>query len=88
MIDILESSAFAKSDKFLPSIKSFIDQRGSIFTYFLLPLVNNQLQSKNKRLIRNTHIRSKDGSFRSEKLTKALPNPLIFTNRKDSSIDQ
>ena len=43
MIDTLQSSAFAKPDKPLPSIKSPINQRGSTFIYALSPLVNNQL---------------------------------------------
>ena len=43
MIDALQSSAFAKLDKLLLSIKSPINQRGSTFTHVLLLLVNNQL---------------------------------------------
>ena len=88
MIDALQSSAFAKLDKPLSSIKSFIDQRGSTFTHALLPLVNNQSRSESKRLTRNTHTGSDDGSFGSGKLTKALPDPPIFTDGKDPSIDQ
>ena len=87
MIDASQSLVFAKSDKALPSIESFINQRGSIFTRALSPLVNNQSQSKNKRLTQNTHIGSDDGSFGSGKLTKALLDPCIFTDGKDPSID-
>ena len=83
MIDALESSAFAKLDKLLPFIECPIDQRGSTFTHALLPLVNNQSQSKSKRLTRNTHTGSDDGSLGSRKLTKALPDLLIFTDGKD-----
>ena len=48
MINALQNLAFAKLDKLLPSIKSFIHQCGLIFTYILLPLVNSQSQSKSK----------------------------------------
>ena len=84
----LQNSAFAKPDKSLPSIESLINQLGSTFTHALLPLVNNQLQSKSKYLIQNTHTKSDNGSLGSEKLTKTLPNPPIFTDKKDLSIDQ
>ena len=80
--------AFAKLDKFLPSIKSPINQRGSTFIYALLPLVNNQLKSKSKRLIQNMHTGSDNGFLRSGKLTKALFDLLIFTNGKNTSINQ
>ena len=88
MINVLQSSAFTKLDKSLRSIKSPIDQRGSIFTHALLLLVNNQSESKSKRLIQNTYTRSNDGSFKSKKLIKALLNLLIFTDRNNPSIDQ
>ena len=88
MIDTLQSSVFAKLDKLLSSIKSFINQRGSIFIYALLPLVNSQLQSKSKRPTWNTYIESNIGSFRSGKPIKTLFDPFIFTNRKNLSIDQ
>ena len=88
MIDALQSSVFAKTDKLLPSIESPIDQRGSTFTHALSPLVNNQSRSESKRLTRNTHTGSDDGSFGSGKLTKALPDPPIFTDGKNPSIDQ
>ena len=79
---------FVKPNKFLPFIKSSIDQCGSTFIYALLSLVNNQSQSKIKHLIRNIHTRSNDNFLGSEKLTKALFDPLIFTNRKNLSINQ
>ena len=88
MIDALQSLAFAKPDKPLPSIESFIDQCDSTFTHAFLPLVNNQSQSKNKRLTRNTHTGSDDGSLKSGKLTKTLSDLPIFTDRKNPSIDQ
>ena len=65
MIDVLQSSAFAKPDKFLPSIKSPLSQCGSIFTHALSILVNNQSQSKNKRLTKNMYIRIDDSSLGS-----------------------
>ena len=43
MIDVLQSSAFAKPGKLLPFIQNLIDQHGSTFTYALLPLVNSLL---------------------------------------------
>ena len=88
MIDALQSSAFAKPTKPLPSINSLIDQRDSTFTHALLPLVNNQSQSKSKSTTRNTHTGSNDGFLGSAKLTKALLNPSIFTDGKNLSIDQ
>ena len=88
MIDALQSSAFAKPNKPLPSIKSFIDQRSSTFIHAFLPLVNYQSRSESKCLTRNMHTGSDDGSFRSGKLTKVLPDPLIFTDGKHLSIDQ
>ena len=63
MIDVLQSSVFAKPDKPLPSIESPIDQRGLIFTHTLLLLVKNQLRSKSKRLTWNNHTGSNDGSL-------------------------
>ena len=88
MIDALQSSVFAKPDKPLPSIESFIDQRGSTFTHALSPLVNNQSRSENKRPTRNTHTGSDNGSLGSGNFTKALPDPPIFTDGKDPSMDQ
>ena len=88
MIDALQSSAFAKPDKPLPSIESPIDQRGSTFTHALSPLVNNQSRSENKRPTRNTHTGSDNGSLGSGNFTKALPDPPIFTDGKDPSMDQ
>ena len=41
MIDVLQSLIFAKLDKLLLSIKSFIYQRGSTFKHILLLLVNS-----------------------------------------------
>ena len=88
MINALQSLAFAKLDKLLPSIKSPIDPRSSTFTHALSLLVNNQSQSKNKQPIRNMYTRSDDGSFISRKLTKGLPDPSIFTDGKNLSINQ
>ena len=75
-------------DKLLLSIKGLIDQRGSTFTHALLPLVYNQSQNKSKRLIWNMHTKSNNGFLGSEKLTKVLPDPFIFTDGKDPSINQ
>ena len=87
MIDVLQSLVFAKLNKPLPSIKSLIDQRGSTFTHALLPLVNNQSQSKNKRITWNTHTGIDDGFFGSRKFTKTLSDSSIFTDGKNPSID-
>ena len=88
MIDALQNLAFAKPYKPLSSIESHTDQRSSTFTHVLLPLVNNQSQNKSKRPTQNTHTGSDDGFLQSGKLIKALPNPLIFTDGKNLSIDQ
>ena len=64
MIDALQNLVFAKPEKPLSSIKSLINQRGSIFTYALFSLVNNQLQSKSKCPIQNTHVGSNDSFFK------------------------
>ncbi len=88
MIDVLQSSVALKPDILLPSIKRPIDQRDSVFTHALSPLVNRRLPSKSQRPTCNIHIRSDDGSLGFGKLIKALPNPLIFNNEKDLSIDQ
>ena len=57
------------------------------FRHALLPLVNNQSQSKSKRSILNTHTKSDDSSLGSGKLIKTLPDPSIFTDKKNPSID-
>ena len=49
--------------------------------------VNTPIPSK-QSTIRTTHTGSKNGSTGNGKFTKALPNPPIFTNKKDLSIDQ
>lgn len=46
MINILQSLAFAKSNKLLLFIKKIIDQYSSSFIYALSPLINRQLPSK------------------------------------------
>lgn len=81
MIDTLQSSVLLKPNISLPSIEKFINQHDSVFTYVLSLLVNRQLPSKNQWLIRNIHIKSNNGSLRSGKLTKTLPDPPIFTNK-------
>lgn len=59
-----------------------------MFTHALFSLVNTQLPNKSERPTRNTHTGSDNGSLGSGKLTKALPDPPIFINGKDPSIDQ
>ena len=87
MIDKLQSLVPLKPDIPLLSIEKPIDQRGPVFTHALSPLVNGQLPSKSQRPTSNIYTRSDDGFFGSRKLTKALPNPSIFTNGKNPSID-
>lgn len=87
MIDILQSSALAKRDKIFSSIKKFIDQCDLMFIYYLLLLINRYKLNKSKHLIHNLHINSNNSSHRFTKLTKALFNLLIFTNRKNSFIN-
>ena len=43
MIDVLQSSVFAKLDKHFLFIESFIDYHNSIFILAILLLVNSQL---------------------------------------------
>lgn len=77
-----------KPHKPLSSIKTPIEQHNSDFIYTLSPLVNKQPTSESQHLIQNTYTRSDDGFLRSGKLTKALLDPSIFIDKKDSSIDQ
>ena len=88
MIDVLQNSVPLKPDIPLPSIERSIDQRGPAFTHALSPLVNRRPPSESQRPTRNTHTGSDDSSLGSRKLTKALPDPSIFTDGKDPSIDQ
>lgn len=87
MINILQSLFFTKLDKILPSIKKLIGQHGSIFTYILSLLVNRQTANKSYLSIWNTYTGSDTGSFVSGKHIKALPDPPIFIDGKDPSID-
>lgn len=48
MINILQSLAFAKPNKLLPSIKTPINQYGSVFIYALSLLINKQSFNKNQ----------------------------------------
>ncbi len=88
MINTLQNLVPLKPDILLPSIKRPIDQRGPVFIHALSPLVNRRPPSKSQRLIYNIHTGSDDGSLRSGKLTKTLPDPFIFTDGKNLSIDQ
>ncbi len=88
MINALQNSVPLKSDIPLPSIKRPIDQRGPAFTHVLSPLVNRRPPSESQRPTRNIHTRSDDSFLGSGKLIKALPDPPIFTDGKDPSIDQ
>ena len=87
MIDALQSLVFAKPDKLLLSIKSFINQHDPTFTHALSFLINSQSQNKWKLLTRNTYLGSNDGFIRSVKLIKALLDPYMFNDRKNLSID-
>ena len=88
MIDALLNLIFMKLDIFLLSIKKSIDQCGSAFSYVLSLLVYRQSPGKNQRQTCNIYNKSNDGFLRSGKLTKALSDSAIFTDRKNLSIDQ
>ncbi len=88
MIDALQSLVPLKPDIPLPSIKRPIDQRGSVFIHALSPLVNRRPSSISQWPTCNTNTGSDVGSLGSGKLTKVLPDPPIFTDGKDPSIDQ
>lgn len=49
MIYVLQSLASAKSDKSLLFIKILIDQRGSAFIYTLLPIINKQKSTPDRK---------------------------------------
>ena len=88
MIDTLQSSVPLKPYILLSSIERPTDQRGSAFTHALSPIVNRRPPSVSQQPTCNTHTGSDVGSLGSGKLTKALPDPPIFTDGKDPSIDQ
>lgn len=88
MIDVIQKLASVKPDKFLSSIKTPIDQLGLVFIHTLLSSVNKQPLKKSPRHTNNLHTKSGNGSFRSWKLTKALPDSLTFTIGKNLSINQ
>lgn len=88
LIDALQNSASVKPDTPLPSIEKPTPQRGPTFTHALSPQANTPRPSESRRPIRTTHTGSEDGSTGFGKLTKALPDPPIFTDGKDPSIDQ
>lgn len=48
MIDVLQSSVFAKPGKLLPFIKKFINQCNSVFIHALSSFVNKQLLNKSQ----------------------------------------
>ena len=87
MIDELQSLLSTKPDKPLSSIKKPIEQCDSPFIHTLLPLVNRQPTNKSQRSNQNTYTGNPNDSLELGKLIKALPDPPIFTDKKDLSID-
>lgn len=87
IIDILQSPTFAKLDISIPSIEKPTQIRLLLFTHALSPHANIFTSSR-QPTIQITYTLSKNSSSRSEKLTKALPDPPIFIDGKDLSIDK
>ena len=87
MIDTLQNTASVIPDTALVSVKQSTHQHHLIFTHALFSQVNTPISSK-QSTIRTTNTSSKNSSIGNRKLTKILPDPLIFTNKKDPSIDQ
>lgn len=87
MIDILQSLTSVKPDVTISSIEKSSQMCIPSFIYVLSPQANISTSSK-QPTNQTIYTSIKYGSSRSGKLTKALPNSPIFTNRKDLPIDQ
>ena len=87
MIDTLQNTASITLDTPLASIKQSTHQRHPVFTHVLSSQANTPIPSR-QSTIRTTHTGSENGSTGNGKLTKALPDPPIFTDGKDPFIDQ
>lgn len=70
----------------LAFVKQSTHQYHPVFIHVLFFEANTPIPNR-QCIIQTTHIDSENGSTRNGKLTKALPDLPIFTNRKDSSID-
>ena len=82
IIDTLQNSLPAKQDRPQQSIKRPTPaQQTPTFVHSLFPSLNDQ------HSVTRTPQPSQIGSTMG-KLTKALPDPPLFTDRKDPSIDQ
>ncbi len=86
MIDKLQNAASVKPDIPFPSVEKPTHQHHPVFTHALSPQANTPRPSR-QPIIQTTHTESKDGLPGFGKLTKALPDPPIFTDGKDPSID-
>lgn len=86
MIDKLQNAASVKPNLFFSSIKKLIHEYHQIFIHALFsqPIIS---KSSKQLTVQATDTKSENGSPRFAKITKALPNSLIFTNGKNLSID-
>ena len=87
MIDTLQNTASITPDTPLASVEQSTHQRHPVFTHALSSQANTPIPSR-QSTIQTTHTGSENGSTGNGKLTKALPDPPIFTDGKDPSIDQ
>lgn len=87
IIDNLQNATSVTPDTSLASVEQSTNQRHSVFTHALSAQANNSIPSR-QPTIRTTHTGSETCANANGKLTKALPDPPIFTDKQDSSIDQ
>lgn len=87
MINTLQNTASVTLDLPLTSVKSSPYQLHPVFTHALFFQANSPISSK-QPTIRTIHTDSKNSFTQNRKLTKALPDLLIFTNKKNLSINQ
>ena len=87
MIDTLKNMTSVIPDTLLASVKQSTHQRHPVFTYALSSQANSPISSR-QSIIWTTYTGSENGFTENGKLTKALSDPPIFTNRKELSVDQ
>ena len=72
-----------------PSIKKLIHRHYPTYTHALSPQANTSIPNKSKQpTIRFMHTHNKDSLTRFGKFIETLPDPFIFMDRKNLSIDQ
>lgn len=87
MINKLYNTILIKLDTLLFFIKKLPQQSYLIFIQALSPQANISIPNR-QSIIQTTYTSNKDSFTRCEKLIKALLDPLIIMNRKNSFIDQ